>query len=130
MPRAQKMARNANGAGNIRKTSKVVNGKEYVYWQARYTAGFDPGTGKQIQRSITGKSQKEVSQKLKQLTTEIDQGTYTEPCKMTLAEWLDIWTRDYLAHVKPRTKDSYKTTVRMHLKPGLGALKLEDTSSI
>ena len=46
MPRAQKMARNANGAGNIRKTSKVVNGKEYVYWQARYTAGFDPGTGK------------------------------------------------------------------------------------
>ena len=126
MPRAQKMARNANGVGNIRKIVQVHNGKEYVYWQARYTAGFDPGTGKQIQRSITGKSQKEVSQKLKQLTTEIDQGTYTEPCKMTLAEWLDIWTRDYLAHVKPRTKDSYKTTVRMHLKPGLGALKLED----
>ena len=54
MPRAQKMARNANGAGNIRKIVQVHNGKEYVYWQARYTAGFDPGTGKQIQRSITG----------------------------------------------------------------------------
>lgn len=126
MPRAQKMARNANGAGNIRKITQIKNGKEYVYWQARYTEGFDPGTGKQIQRSITGKTQKEVSQRLKQLTSEIDQGTYIEPCKMPFSDWLDIWISEYLAHVKPRTKDSYKTTVRTHLKPGLGSLKLDE----
>ncbi len=126
MPRTQRMARNPNGAGNIRKVTHVIKGKEYTYWQARYTAGFDPGTGKQVQRSITGKTQKEVSQKLKQLTAELDQGTYIEPCKMSLGEWLDTWIDEYLAHVKPRTKDSYSTTVRIYLKPGLGALKLED----
>ncbi len=126
MPRTQKMSRNPNGAGNIRKITQTKNDKEYTYWQARYTAGYDPGTGKQIQRSITGKTQKEVSQKLKLLTSELDQGTYSEPCKMSVGEWLDIWTEEYLAHVKPRTRDSYRATVANHLKPGLGALKLED----
>ena len=46
------------------KITTTKNGKTYTYWQARYTEGFDPGTGKQIQRSITGKTQKEVAQKL------------------------------------------------------------------
>ena len=60
------MARkSAAGSGTIRKKPVIRNGKEYIYWEARYTAGYDPGTGKQIQRSITGKTQKEVSRKLK-----------------------------------------------------------------
>ena len=51
----------ASGMGNIRKKTCTVNGKTYIYYEARYTEGFDPGTGKQIQRSISGKTQKEVS---------------------------------------------------------------------
>ena len=54
----------ASGMGNIRKKTCTVNGKTYIYYEARYTEGFDPGTGKQIQRSISGKSQKEVAQKM------------------------------------------------------------------
>ncbi len=105
------------------------NGKQYTYWEARYTEGIDPGTGKQIQRSITGKTQKEVSQKLKAVTISIDDGTYTAPNKMTVAQWLDIWTAEYLGGVKPRTVDSYKSTVKIHLKHGLGALKLESLNA-
>ena len=87
--------KNAAGCGNIRKKTVTRGGKEYTYWEARYTAGYDPGTGRQIQRSITGKTQKEVSQKLKAATTAIDEGTYTAPSKMTVAQWLDIWTEEY-----------------------------------
>ena len=72
MPRKKDMGRSANGSGNIRKIIQTVNGKQYTYWQARYTAGYDPGTGKQIQRSITGKTQKEVREKLSQLTVDVD----------------------------------------------------------
>ena len=57
------MKRNANGNGSVRKISVAQDGKTYTYWQARYSAGFDPGTGKQKQHSITGKTQKEVLQK-------------------------------------------------------------------
>ena len=43
------------GMGSIRKKEKVVNGKAYTYYEARYTVGIDLGTGKQIQKSISGK---------------------------------------------------------------------------
>lgn len=120
------MARKAAaGTGTIRKKTVTRNGKPYTYWEARYTSGYDPGTGKQIQRSITGKTQKEVAQKLKAATAAIDEGTYTAPSKMTVAQWLDIWTAEYLGAVKPRTVDSYKAIVKTHLKPGLGAIKLD-----
>lgn len=121
----RKSKKSAAGVGTIRKKTVTRKGKEYTFWEARYTEGYDPGTGKQIQRSITGKTQKEVAQKLKAATAAIDAGTYTAPCKMTVGEWLDIWAETYLTDVKPRTVDSYKTCVRVHLKPGLGAIKLE-----
>lgn len=117
--------KSAAGSGTIRKKTITKNGKQYTYFEARYTAGYDPGTGKQIQRSITGKTQKEVSQKLKAATLAIDEGTYTAPSKMTVGEWLNIWVSEYLGGVKPRTVDSYKAIVNTHLLPGLGAIKLD-----
>ena len=126
MPRsAKKTKKSAAGVGTIRKKTVTRNGKDYTFWEARYTEGFDPGTGKQIQRSITGKTQKEVAQKLKAATAAIDAGTYKAPCKMTVGEWLDIWVAEYLKNVKPLTQHNYAKQVRKHLKPALGAVKLE-----
>ncbi|SBW02621.1 putative site-specific recombinase [uncultured Eubacteriales bacterium] len=120
------MARRAvQGTGTIRKKTVLRAGKEYSYWEARYTAGTDPGTGKQLQRSITGKTQKEVAQKLKAATASIDAGTYTAPNKLSLGEWLDIWAKDYLGGVKPFTVVSYKGQIKNHIKPALGAVRLE-----
>ena len=120
------MARKAAaGTGTIRKKTITKNGKTYEYWEGRFTTGYDPGTGKQIQRSITAKTQKEVAKKLKEATAAIDAGTYTAPSKMTVGQWLDIWTAEYLGGVKPRTVDNYKGVVKSRIKPGLGAVKLE-----
>lgn len=117
--------RSAQGAGTIRKKTVQRNGQTYTYWEARITTGRDPGTGKQIQRSFSGKTQAEVRKKMQAAAVEIETGTYQEPSKMTLAEWLDIWTSEYLTDVKPRTLDSYKTTIKTHIKPALGAVKLQ-----
>ncbi len=121
------MARKAAaGTGTIRKKTVTRNGKKYEYWEARATIGYDPGTGRQIQKSFTGKTQKEVAQKLKAATAAIDEGTYTAPSKMTVSQWLDIWTAEYLGAVKPRTVDNYKGVVKSRIKPGLGAMKLDN----
>lgn len=125
MPHSKKTKKSAAGVGTIRKKTVHRNGKEYTFWEARYTEGFDPGTGKQIQRSITGKTQKEVAQKLKAAVAAIDAGTYKAPCKMSVGEWLDIWVAEYLKNVKPLTEQNYKKQVNKHLKPALGAMKLE-----
>ena len=118
--------------GSIRKITREINGKTYTYYEARYTAGFDPGTGKQIQRSITDKSKKVVAQKLKAAMAALDAGTYKAPCKMTVAQWLDIWVAEYLNSVKPLTKHNYNKQVQKHFKPALGAVRLDalDTHTI
>ena len=51
--------KSAKGGGTIRQRP---NGR----WEARFTIGRDPGTGRQIQRSVYGATQKEVRQKLAQ----------------------------------------------------------------
>lgn len=121
------MARkSAAGNGTIRKKTVLRNGKEYTYWEARFTTGYDPGTGKQIQRSITGKTQKEVAKKLKEATLTVDQGTYTDPVKLTLNVWLDSWLQDYLIGVKPNTIRIYRNNIERHIKPAMGAVRLHE----
>lgn len=110
--------RGAQGAGTIRQRK---DGR----WEARYTVGRDPGTRKQIQRSVYGATQQEVRKKLAQLTTAIDSGTYKEPCKMTVGQWLDIWMANYMGGVKPSTAFLYGEQIRLYIKPALGAVKLE-----
>lgn len=131
MPRKSN-SRAAQGAGTIRKKTVTRNGQTYNYWETRITTGYDPGTGKQIQRSITGKTQKDVREKMQAAAVELNTGTYKEPLKMTMGEWLDIWAKDYLNNVKPRTREIYEASIRNHLKPALGTIRLEalDTPTI
>jgi len=125
MPQSKNKNKSASGMGNIRKKTRTVNGKTYTYYEARYTEGFEPGTGKQIQRSISGKTQKEVAQKLKAALAALDSGTYIAPCKMTVGEWMDIWSKQYLGGVKESTVAAYNATIRTHIKPGIGAIRLD-----
>ena len=39
MSRKNENKKGANGAGSIRKIATTRNGKEYTYWQGRYTEG-------------------------------------------------------------------------------------------
>ena len=115
---ARKTRKNAQGAGTIRKRA---DGR----WEARFTVGFDPGSGKQVQKSIYGKTQKEVREKLAQVTTELDEGTYMEPAKDTVEEWLDTWMETYVRYsVKPYTVDAYKRNCDNYIKPAMGKVRL------
>lgn len=116
----------AKGGGNIRKKTVTRGGKEYIYWEARITTGRDPGTGKQVQRSFTGKTQKEVREKLQAAAVAVNDGTYTDPSRLTVAQWMDLWTRDYLVSVKPNTARAYRCHTKNHIKPGLGAVRLTE----
>lgn len=79
--------KNASGAGTIRRRSKNC-------WEGRFTTGFDQQTGKQIQDCVYGKTQKEVREKLTQISVDLDNGDYIAPTQMTLGEWLEIWQNE------------------------------------
>ena len=115
---ATRKTKGAKGGGTIRQRPDGL-------WEARYTLGINPGTGKQIQKSVYGKTQKEVRQKLTAITAEIDNGSYQEPCKMTVNEWLDIWLADYQIGVKDSTAYLYERQAKLYLRPALGNIPLE-----
>ena len=114
-----KATKNAKGGGTIRKRS---DGR----WEARYTLGIDPKTGKQIQKSVYGKTQKEVRQKLTAITAEIDDGTYIPPDKTTVEQWLTIWLKEYMGDKKYGTVRNYKNVCKYHIIPYIGQYRLSE----
>lgn len=113
------MAKNAAGEGTIRKRS---DGR----WEAIVTVGTDPGTGKMIRRSVYGSTQAEVRKKKTELTRSIDNGTYQAPDRTTVEKWLDTWMETFCKiKVKPLTYQSYEVAIKTHIKPNIGAVKLQ-----
>ncbi len=113
----RKETRNAHGSGTIRKRKDGL-------WEARYVVGTNPGTGKAIRKSIYGKNQTEVRKALTTKLKELDDGTYMEPSKITLGQWLDIWLTEHTGDKKWSTVKHYTAQVETHIKPALGAVKL------
>ena len=117
------MAKQANGAGSIRKRKDGT-------WEARYCLGNDPVTGKVIRKSVYGKTHKAVAQKLRELTAAIDKGEYFEPSKITVGQWLTIYEDEHLNNVKYLTAKSYKAQIETHIRPALGNVKLSSLTPV
>lgn len=94
-------------------------------WQAKYTAGIDKGTGKPIRVNVYGKTQQECAKKLREATAQLDNGTHTEPCKMKLKAWIEIWLAEYLNDRKESTRKGYYWNCKTHILPALGNTRLD-----
>lgn len=112
----------ANGSGTIRKRA---DGR----WEGKYTLGYEPKTGKLIRKSVYGKTQKEVRLALSKIVSEMDSGTYAEPSKMKVSQWLDEWLASYTMNIKPATRSAYEEHIRVHIKPSLGDIPLKQLST-
>lgn len=107
------------GEGNIRQ-------RKDGSWEARYTLGVD-SNGKQIRRSIYGKTRSEVSKRLTKTLNEINMNTYIDPAKVTVREWIDLWLEEYKKDsVSAKTYESYKENLDRYITPWLGDIYLKD----
>lgn len=118
------MSKSTSGHGSIRKKTVTRNGKTYHYWEARYTAGYGEN-GRQIQKSVTGKTQKEVADKLREITESISSGSYIDPSKMTVRQWCKEWEKTYLCKKKIGTQKNYISALKNHILPQLGHIRLQ-----
>lgn len=109
---AKKAKKRANGEGTIRKRGDNC-------WEARYSVDGE-------RHSLFAKSQKEARKMLTEILSTIDNGDYIEETEMTVAQWFQTWTRDFLGGVKPGTKDGYDGIAKNHIIPGLGNIKMKD----
>ena len=113
----------ANGEGNIRKRK---DGR----WEGRYTAGYDPETGKRIIKNVLGKTQAEVKEKLKTAIEKNGSPAMTTE-HYTVGQWLDAWMENYAKlQVRPSSHKTYQGFIENHIKPTLGDIPLEKLTSM
>lgn len=111
----------ANGEGSIRKRS---DGR----WEGRYTAGYDPETGKRIIKNVLGKTQAEVKEKLAKAIEESKKLDIVRSDEYTVTEWLRLWYELYAKpNIRPTTADSYHRGIESHVIPRIGEIKLKSS---
>lgn len=105
------------GAGSVRQRE---NGK----WEARFTVD-----GRR--RSIYADTQREALRLMRETLKKADEGDLSTPTRMTLAQWSDVWLREFVEpNLKPLTVASYEQILRTHIKPALGAVKLNRLTAV
>lgn len=112
---ANTKTKRGNGEGTVRKRK---DGR----WEARYR---DPVSQKQ--KSVYGKTQKEVLQILQKRMKECNIGdSYNdeELGDLSLERWLNIWMSKYNANTKPLTVASYMGIIKNHIVPTIGSTLL------
>ena len=94
-------------------------------WYIVLEVGRD-ADGKRRRRRHTFNGTKTAAEReMVKLLRQLDTGTYLEPDRVTVAEYLQRWLADYAKpKVAPRTYERYEEIVRLHLSPELGHLKL------
>ncbi|WP_418533903.1 tyrosine-type recombinase/integrase, partial [Gallintestinimicrobium sp.] len=109
----------ANGEGNIRKRK---DGR----WEGRYTAGYDEKTGKRITKSVLGKTQAEVKEKLARAITEAETLDTRRSDEYTLGTWLQTWYELYAKpHLRFSTAEYYRRGIELHITPRIGDIPLK-----
>lgn len=102
-----------------------IKGKKY---KIIIEAGKNPATGKRkrIVRRIEGRKP-DAQALLSQIIMELKQGTYIEPKRITVADWLNTWLNDYKKmELRPTTWESYRIQADTHLIPSIGQLNIQD----
>ncbi|MDQ7794103.1 MAG: site-specific integrase [bacterium] len=106
--------------GHVEKRSKNA-------WSIVIDLGRDSATGQRqrIRRTVKGATKRQAEAELRRLLAEVEAGTYVEPTKLTLGEYLRRWLADGPGQrVRPRTLEDYARVAERHIVPALGHVRL------
>src|SRR5262245_60595354 len=97
-------------------------------WLVRVFRGREPQTGKRCYHNHTVNGNKRDAQRyLNGVLRELDLGTFVEPSRTTLDEYLDRWLK---AAARPRLSErtylDYQDLLRRYVRPTLGSKRLSD----
>ena len=83
-------------------------------------------SGRRRQRWHSGYDTRREAQKaLTEILGRLQAGTYIEPSKATLAQYLEGWLGSARVSVRPATYATYATLCRVHIIPRIGATPLQ-----
>jgi len=116
--------RRANGEGNLRKRS---DGR----WEGRYTAGYDPDTGKRIIKNVLGKTQAEVREKLKLAVEDSQKVDASKDRNLSVGQWATLCFEHYAKpFFRESTAEYYRNYIEKHVVPRIGKIKLSKLTTL
>jgi integrase len=101
-------------------------------WELKFDLGRDPLTGKRLSRFVSFQGTKREAQaELNRLLNRRDEGTYVDPTKMSVAEYLEHWlTVDIERRVATKTAARHRGIVRHQLVPKLGHIPMRKLTAV
>lgn len=120
------MKKRSNGEGTICKRN---DGR----WMAQISIETEYGEPKR--KTVYGKTQREVKEKLEQIKSDQKQGRVIETSDMPLEQWMSIWIANYKPDLKITTREDYESYIHAHIqgsdlgKIPLNKLKTTDLQS-
>jgi integrase len=112
--------------------SKRASGESSIYrdedgrWHGFVSMGKKEN-GRRDRRHVSGAKRADVVAKVRAIEAKRDAGMVDAAGRApTVGEWLDHWLDNIAARkVRARTLESYRSTVRLHLRPGIGHHRLD-----
>jgi len=96
-------------------------------WEVIVENGCDPKSGKRLRRTFTVRGNKKDAERVAAAhVSSVVGGTYVDPSKETVAEFLQRWLRDYVEpSLSLRTRIRYREIVEGDLIPQLGNIAIQ-----
>lgn len=124
MKKTRRKRKNPNGEGCITRDAKG-------YWHIRLTTDEYKANGKPQYKYFSAKSQSELIKKKDEYKEQKKNGICVEFAGITVSDWLDYWYNNYIVgKVEIKTRCDYESTMRCHIKPKLGRMKLTELKNI
>src|SRR5687767_13406280 len=102
-------------------------GPRGVSWYGKYSY-VDPTTGKRKHGRVSAPTRREAEARLREAVKAAEHCTGGGDSRLTVATYLDDWLASKERTVRPATYRRYGDTVRLHLKPVIGGIKLAKLS--
>ncbi len=100
------MGKRSNGEGTFCKRS---DGR----WMGQVTLDTEGGYKR---KTVYGKTQKEVKEKIAELKSGCRSGKLIETSSMPLEDWMQLWIANYKPDLKVTTRESYELYINVHIK--------------
>jgi integrase len=105
------MAKRGNGEGNI----TYIQSRQV--WMGRIMVGYKPD-GKINRKTVYGKTKKEVSEKLREIGTQITIGMDFDSATMLVSDWARFWLENFKKRtLKAKTYEVYEQFINLHIAP-------------
>lgn len=96
-------------------------------WALVYDAPPGPDGRRRQKTKIVHGTKKEAQKALREIHQQIDNGCYVEPDRISLADYLDRWLKEYVQpNLSAKTAQEYAQKIRSYVVPNLGATRLVD----